>query len=518
MIPKTMNASQVDELRAMQSIFDESVSVFVDDVIVSDIDALEHEGDNPVDTVFVVVVINLDSADGVAVSLEHAGEEVGTCGTVTHLPPVQFQATYNPSQYLIYGSSNVISLRISACWMIGQAASIKTSLEHELKDLVAGTGAHEPVLFAACGHVRQRLESVRALIYSAEDPSKMHRFLLAFNISRRNELFDQKSHECGLCFELKDGARFVRLECGHAFCAECARRLVSSCIRSCDVHVKCPDTSCRELLQPHEIKEIAADDEIFDIWTDLSFKHGIANDPDFGYCPRCGGIAIEDTEENCADCSVCFWVFCTLCQESRHPGVDCVSAETKLEMLRQKAAGGSADAIAALRKKEQELKSLSLIEKTSKFCPSCGEAVQKTEGCNKMTCVCGSLFCWRCGDQVHGYDHFKEGGNCVLFDEAEIMRWERQFGMMMVGGGHDDGPVAGRMAEPNNGNEQVLVPRNQCAVCPCCRQLSYRVAGNNHLRCWSCRQWFCGACHKLLDRGGGRTHFGPSGCPQHARW
>ena len=144
--------------------------------------------------------------------------------------------------------------------------------------------------------------------------------------------------------------------------------------------MKCPDTDCRELLQPHEIKGIA-DDELFERWTELSFKHAIASDPDFTHCPRCGGVAIEDTEDCSADCCVCHFVFCILCHDARHPGVQCVSAEAKLRMLREKAAGGSAEAIAAMRKKELELASLQLIEKTSKPCPACGEYVCWFVGC-----------------------------------------------------------------------------------------------------------------------------------------
>ena len=51
-------------------------------------------------------------------------------------------------------------------------------------------------------------------------------------------------------------------------------------------------------------------------------------------------------------------------------------------------------------------------------------AIQKSEGCNKMTCgACGAFFCWRCNRAVEGYDHFRAGA-CVLFDHGDIQRWE----------------------------------------------------------------------------------------------
>lgn len=532
-----MNAAQLDEIRAVEAILGDGPEIFRDGELVDGIELVE---DSNVRGIEITILLKVDlelPGTVIAIDLERAGEPLGLCGTVEHLPPVRLGVTYDPSSYLpecIAGGCESqarpsIHISISSCWMVGRAASLKADLEREIAELVNAAEPNEPILISAWGHLKQRLESLRSLAYEADDESKMHRYLLAFNIGRRKELFRLQSHECSVCFELKDGGRFVRFECGHAFCAECARGLVTSHIDGGGVHVKCPDTSCRKLLEPHEIREILDDDALFETWTELSFKQGIASHPDYSFCPRCGGVAVEDAEENSADCGVCFYVFCTLCQESRHPGVQCVSQETKLEMLRQRAMGGSADAIALLRKTELELKSLSLIEKTTKPCPSCGEAVERNQGCNKMTCLCGSLFCYRCGEKVTGYQHFKEGGSCVLFDEAEILRWEREFHGMLAGGvapgaNHDEGGDGDRGDDGNVGGlgaaRGVLNRPNQLEWprCPECGQANHRGKDlRNHLRCWSCRRHFCGRCLRALNKGEGKTHFGPKRCPQHER-
>lgn len=55
----------------------------------------------------------------------------------------------------------------------------------------------------------------------------------------------------------------------------------------------------------------------------------------------------------------------------------------------------------------------------SKKCPKCRAFVSKTEGCNKMTCLCGCLFCYVCGEDISdvGYSHFKdqEGPHTLFF-------------------------------------------------------------------------------------------------------
>ncbi len=68
-----------------------------------------------------------------------------------------------------------------------------------------------------------------------------------------------------------------------------------------------------------------------------------------------------------------------------------------------------------------------MLQATSKMCPNCGMAIQKTEGCNKMTCTnCHQHFCYKCNKAVLDYDHFREGG-CKLFDNSEVQRWQQDW-------------------------------------------------------------------------------------------
>ena len=142
-------------------------------------------------------------------------------------------------------------------------------------------------------------------------------------------------------------------------------------------------------------------------------------------------------------------------------------------------------------------------------------ATIKSQGCNKMTCGCGAYWCWRCGKDISadGYRHFRSGA-CILFDEAEVLRWEAQWEAM---------EAAARVHAAGLRNEMLgelaaragRAPRG--CFCPCCGQLNNKVGGNNHLCCWSCSAHFCYSCRAVLrGRGAGGAHFGPRGCRQHS--
>ena len=56
-------------------------------------------------------------------------------------------------------------------------------------------------------------------------------------------------------------------------------------------------------------------------------------------------------------------------------------------------------------------------EKGFKKCPWCGVFVERTEGCNFMTCLCTKEFCFKCG-AIEIDDHKCING-CALFESDE---------------------------------------------------------------------------------------------------
>jgi hypothetical protein len=63
---------------------------------------------------------------------------------------------------------------------------------------------------------------------------------------------------------------------------------------------------------------------------------------DVVYCPRCETVCIED-KDHCAQCAKCLYVFCSFCQDSWHPGSECLDPhEVRQHVVFHKMSNGSA--------------------------------------------------------------------------------------------------------------------------------------------------------------------------------
>ncbi|EFJ04222.1 hypothetical protein SELMODRAFT_432613 [Selaginella moellendorffii] len=141
-----------------------------------------------------------------------------------------------------------------------------------------------------------------------------------------------------------------------------------------------------------------------------------------------------------------------------------------------------------------ELKNLDFVKKDAKPCPTCGMAISKSAGCNKMTCSnCGQYFCFKCGKRIDGYLHFSN--SCTLFDDDD--RGENAQLWQLV-----------QQQEQRQQQRQEAIRFGK--PCPSCGQPNVKVGNNNHIFCMSCQNHYCGQCHKLVRKSS--EHFGPNKC------
>lgn len=176
--------------------------------------------------------------------------------------------------------------------------------------------------------------------------------------------------------------------CGHRFCRGCLVEQLESAIRtregfplsclaaggSCRVPILLVDLRC--LLPPEKLEELFRASL-------AAFVAGSGGAYRFCPSPDCPGVYRAVAEEAAAAaapyaCGACSAETCRRCHLEYHPWVSC--------------------------RRYRELKDdpdVSLEEwrrgKTNvKNCPSCGHAIEKTDGCSHVECRCGEHICWEC--------------------------------------------------------------------------------------------------------------------------
>lgn len=329
--------------------------------------------------------------------------------------------------------------------------------------------------------------------------------ILRYDAAEKYHAFQQGSWSCGICFEEYPGKECVQasLQCGHTYCRDCMGQHCGLHVKEGTLeHLRCPQPDCKEPLDRQMVGSVLSDEQKARLEA-VELERTLNLMMDAVYCPRCSTISIED-EDNCAQCSKCFYAFCSLCNESWHPGTKCLDAESKLELMRQRMMGTKSGE-REFRKREAELQNLAHIQKNCKQCPSCGMAIERSEGCNHMICTsCGGHFCYKCNQQIEGYKHYWNN-NCILFDLDEIERWEAMMGHRMEG-----------VREEQQQDAQPAVRPEMACRCPRCGRINYKEGNNNNIKC-PCKANFCYLCMELLiGRGASGRHFGPNRCKQHS--
>lgn len=194
------------------------------------------------------------------------------------------------------------------------------------------------------------------------------------------------STDCAICWTEAESP--VRTACGHTYCSGCFEDL---CLAGTWTDGPVPSVLCQgdggrcgQPLPLAELQEHLSSAALEDL-VEASFAAYVARHPDeLRYCPTpdCGQlyrVAKPSTpnDSRLFTCPACLVATCTCCHGS-YDGLTC--AETR-----------------DLDDRGQEALQEAKLKLGIKDCPRCGTMIEKSSGCNHLTCtVCKAHICWVC--------------------------------------------------------------------------------------------------------------------------
>lgn len=410
--------------------------------------------------------IDIDSVSGSLVVPINEQWDV-SCGSlsqsVDHLPSLQVTFSL-PEDYPMLEPPTITL----SCWILNND-QIKN-----MKKLIFNIwdGYRDQVLFSCIDYLQQQLQEnlatflVRPLVLTPE----VYHKTIAFNQQAIQDEFDCSSFDCEICQESFSGAGCSQFTCSHVFCNNCLRDYFKGLITLGEIEkVHCPSYACTKervklvsqwnskisqldtnleelvasILTPAIplpiLTRILDSSDLVNRYHDLHLKTqydfvGKLLPNRVVQCPvsECGNqIFRRDTSDQLVQCTRCNYAFCKTCRRLWHSKfVDCraesgdyvvpVEAIESYQHLTKddperkvlNARYGHKVMILALREYEMDQLFKQLLRDSNDCaqCPSCDVVIEKSDGCNMMTCSrCFTKFCFLCGyitDASH--EHFAD--------------------------------------------------------------------------------------------------------------
>ena len=200
---------------------------------------------------------------------------------------------------------------------------------------------------------------------------------------------NEKMINCEICNELFLAYKRTKVEkCGHAFCSDCWFDSLSIKIQENKLpSIKCLDYKCKEKLSDDFIINILSRDiNLLKKYKRYKLELEIINSPNKKLCPYpdCDSyLELKDILNKDVTCKNNH-TYCFECLKKPHGKLPC---------------------------NEDIDKSLAdyAINNFVKKCPKCGIIIEKSNGCNHITCTqCGYQWCWLCNEK-YNILHFQEG-------------------------------------------------------------------------------------------------------------
>jgi len=140
----------------------------------------------------------------------------------------------------------------------------------------------------------------------------------------------------------------------------------------------------------------------------------LSNDASFRYCLaegcKSGQVHDSGAEGNIFRCGACGFRVCTIHDMTFHEGETCTQYDERLvREERERIEKQEQEDKDRKRRQEEEIASVAAVDKFARACPGCKRPIQKTSGCDHMTCEYEVLAL-----TVDGTDYFAQVVHAVL--------------------------------------------------------------------------------------------------------
>lgn len=194
--------------------------------------------------------------------------------------------------------------------------------------------------------------------------------------------------ECPICLEEYPRSGFpkgasVTNQCDHPdkACLQCLDSSITSIVESGALHLlACP--ICPQKLTRWNVK-VYANKKIYERYKYLKQQASIPGHYISCTSPNCGGSQAHDSNGPTGPMMVCKFCQAQTCAKHRRPWHE---GQTCLEY--------DMDPVQMERLEEEEATAKLLAKEDTSICPKCGQGVSKTDGCDHMSCQCGTEWCY----------------------------------------------------------------------------------------------------------------------------
>ncbi|KAL4512406.1 hypothetical protein ABPG72_005408 [Tetrahymena utriculariae] len=191
---------------------------------------------------------------------------------------------------------------------------------------------------------------------------------------------DQKQ-DCEICMIEMDENFIQTICCGHKFHQKCLEQYIIYEIKQTNFPIKCPQQQCLLEMQQQNVKEILNEQDFEQFENFQLYNYINLNQSEMKWCPTpdCQYAFIQEQGFIEFSCPVCNKEYCLACQCEQHYNQTCEQYQITQQESQDKQFEDFAE------------------ERNFKKCPSCKFYIEKSEGCDHITCRCGYEFCYLCG-------------------------------------------------------------------------------------------------------------------------